>query len=265
MLASSSVKSPYLADFESFQGSVGARAPEWLRKLRTAAALHFSEVGFPTTELEDWKYTNVAQIAEAVFPPAFRHMPGKIVNMDMASFTFDESKWSHIVFLNGVYAPELSSLQGLPRGVYVGSLDEAVAIDSGLVEKHLGRYASYQDNAFMALNTAFLNDGCLVYIPEGVSIEQPIHILYIAAAGGNGIACHPRNLIIAGKNSSMTVVERYVSLFDTRHFTNAVTEIVSGEGSTIKHYKLQRESDKAFHVGTTQVYQIGRASCRERV
>jgi Fe-S cluster assembly protein SufD len=113
----------------------------------------------------------------------------------------------------------------------------------------LGTIASFDHHAFTALNTAFVSDGALIELAHDAVVEQPIHLLFIS--GGESVS-HPRNLIVAGRHSRASVIESYVSLRDGEYFTNAVTEIALGEGAHLDHYKLQRESETAFHVGTVQ-------------
>jgi Fe-S cluster assembly protein SufD len=118
-----------------------------------------------------------------------------------------------------------------------------------MLEKYLGKIASFEQHTFTALNTAFIADGAVIEIPTETVVEQPIHFVFIS--DGEGVS-HPRNLIVAGRHSRATVIESYVSLRDGSYFTNAVTEIAVGEGAHVDHYKLQRESENAFHVGTVQ-------------
>jgi len=63
----------------------------------------------------------------------------------------------------------------------------------------------------------------------------------------------PRVLLVAEENSSATVVENYVGAEDVSYFTNAVVELVLKDGARLEHYKVQRESGRAFHVATTAV------------
>ncbi|HXS94894.1 MAG TPA: Fe-S cluster assembly protein SufD [Candidatus Limnocylindrales bacterium] len=136
----------------------------------------------------------------------------------------------------------------VPEGVTRLTLGDAQT------EAHLGKYASTEANAFVALNTAFLNDVIALEIPRGAVIAEPIEIdIQIAQAG----AAHPRLLVIAGANSQAAIVESYSGA--GKYFTNAVTEIVAGEGAVIDHYKVQRESGEAFHIATLQA-QLGRSA-----
>ena len=122
------------------------------------------------------------------------------------------------------------------------------------LEAHLGRYAAIERSAFTALNAAFLGTVVALQVPAGAVIEQPIEILNETPAG---TASHPRVLILVGANAQCSIVERYQG--EGAYFTNAVTEIVAGENAVVDHYKIQRESRTAFHVGAMQV-QVGRSA-----
>ena len=105
------------------------------------------------------------------------------------------------------------------------------------------------------MNTAFIQDGAVVYLPQRAVVPEPIHLLFISQPAGEPVVSHPRILIVAGDDSQATVVETYVGSGAGAYFTNAVTEIVLGANADIAHYKLQRESEQAFHVATTEARQ----------
>jgi Fe-S cluster assembly protein SufD len=128
-------------------------------------------------------------------------------------------------------------------------------MDRDRVEPYINRLASSEQNSFTALNTAFLEDGGFVFVPDDTVLDEVVHLIFISAANGEAVVSHPRNLIVLGRRSQLRVVETYVGLANDLYFTNGVTEIVAGEDSVIDHYKLQRESDRAFHVATTHVSQ----------
>ena len=123
---------------------------------------------------------------------------------------------------------------------------------------YLAQHALCQRSAFVALNTAFLNHVKFVRVARGELIEQPIQIEHNAITGGGWHhAAHPRTLIVVGPNAQCTIVETYIGT--GAHFTNAVTEIVVGDGAVVDHYKVQRESTEAFHVATMHVT-LGRSA-----
>ncbi len=252
-------KSCYLSHFERIERESEGRGQEWLLRLRKAAMARFVELGFPTTRHEEWRHTNVAPLADTAFEYADGvATDGPIERIDPLALT--EGMGAILVFVNGRYAPALSRSRELPAGVKIGSLAAAMEEDRERIELHLARHARYQDQAFTALNTALMEDGAFVYVPRGTVLEAPIHFVFVATARGQAIALHPRNLIIAEANSQATILETYVGSNDESYFTNTVTEVVAGGNAIIDHYKIERESDRAFHVGTLQLHQDRQSS-----
>ncbi len=248
----------YLETFARFEKGAAGTSQEWLRPIRRAAIARFSELGFPTTHDEDWRFTSVAPIAQTPFqlPQDGRVDPAPRA---LEQFTFPGLVCNRLVFVNGHYAPALSSLQPLPDGVKVGSLAEALTASRDVLEQHLSRYADYHHDAFSALNTAFMADGAFVHIPRGMVLHEPIHLLYVSTPTAVPTMTHPRNLVVAGDSSQATIVEDYVSLGGDVYFSNVVTEVVVGGNSVLSHYLIERESTQAFNVSTLRVQQ-GRSS-----
>ena len=180
-------------------------AAPWLQQLREAAFQRFVDLGFPTTQVEEWRFTSVAPIAREHFPVAL---------------------------------PKISEPRPLGSGP----------------ESHLAKYASFHQNPFVALNTAFLNRVAVLRVAAGTVLEEPIEIAYEATRDA---AVHPRTLILVGAHAQCTIVETYKG--QGRYFTNAVTEIVVGDGAVVDHYKVQQESVSAYHIATLQA-QLGRSA-----
>lgn len=241
----------YLLEFSRLEQEA-AGGPAWLWNLRKRAIERFRELGFPTTRDEDWKYTNVGPIAKV----PFQRSSGELTRSQLGQMPLaDLGRRTRLVFVNGRYAGELSSLGGLPEGVRVRSISTALEEGDETLESHLARYARPDDAAFVALNTAFLTGGVLIRVPRGVVAAEPIHVLWISTPAGAPVVSHPRALVLAERESEVTVIEQYVSAADGVSFTNAVTEIVAGEGAVVEYYKLQQESEQAFHVATVQAMQ----------
>ncbi len=235
----------YREDFERL-----AAGPDWLQTLRKQGMERFQALGFPTTKNEDWHFTSVAPIAERTFRLSDSAAPAGIKRSDLDRFNFGESGWPTLVFVNGAFSEDLSSATELGSGVRASSLSRAIESGTAGIERHLGKIAVFEQHSFTALNTAFISDGIYIEVAADTVVEQPIHLVFVS--NGEGVS-HPRNLIVAGRHSRATVIESYVSLLDSGYFTNAVTEISLGEGAHLDHYKLQRESESAFHVGTVQI------------
>src|SRR5215470_1870209 len=228
--------------------------PVWLVNLREKAGEAFESLDFPTTRVEEWKYTNVAPILKVPYRERLDQDVTGLAPEEIAAFMFSESRDSQLVFVNGLFAREFSNLTALPNGCAVSNLDEIPHEHGAVARDHLAAYADYRDATFTALNTASIGDGAFVYIPEGKVVETPIHLLFISTAE-EPVVSHPRVLIVVGAGAIATVIESYVALDDDVYFTNAVTEVVAKEGAVINHYRLQQESERAFHIATTQVYQ----------
>jgi Fe-S cluster assembly protein SufD len=123
------------------------------------------------------------------------------------------------------------------------------------LEAHLGRYARLEDHAFVALNTAFAEDGAVIEVAPHTVVERPIHLMFVSAPGSGPTVSHPRTLVLSGRGSQAAVIETHLGPDEAVYFTNAVTEIVVGEGAVLDHYKLQQEGGNAFHVATIQAVQ----------
>jgi Fe-S cluster assembly protein SufD len=248
---------PYLESFERFEPQ--AKQPAWVFPLRKAGIVRFAELGFPTLQQEDWRFTNVSPIAKLPFKPVFQVSRDGLTREAIADFTFGGLAASRLVFVNGHHVPELSSTPGpLPPGVIVSSVAAALAGDSGQLKAHLEHYPQGENNPFAALNTAFFQDGGLVYVPAGKRLEAPVHLLFVSTAKEAGATAQPRNLIISEKGSQVTVLESYVSIGEGSYFTNVVTELILGEGAGVEHVKFQDESRNAYHMAAIHAH-LGRS------
>ena len=249
---------PYLKAFARFERAGASRQPSWLFPLRKAGIARFAELGFPTLQLEDWRFTNVTPIARLPFRPLFETPDQALTRDALNQFPFARLPGTRLVFVNGHYSAGLSTPRAHPDGILVSSLAAALSGDSALVEKHLGRYLRIEDNAFAALNNAFFHDGGFVYVPAGKTVDEPVQLLFVSTETESGATTHPRNLIITERDAKLTVVESYVSTVSGPTFTNAVTEFGLGDHSVVEHCKFQDESREACHIATLPS-RLGRA------
>jgi Fe-S cluster assembly protein SufD len=248
----------FLQSFKTLEPAWTKNGQAWLQPVRRAAIAQLEAIGFPTTHDEDWRFTSLAPIVTTAFRPA-EDAAASVDARSLEPFTFPGCECPRLVFVNGWFVPGLSTVSGIPAGVRLGSLSEALATDRGALEPHLARYEDFRQEAFSALNTAFLTDGAFVSVPRGAVVEAPIHILHVTLPGAEPTATHPRTLVVTGEESQVSVVEDYVSLGEGAYLSNAVTELAVGEGSVVGYYHLQRESRQAFHVSTLRSQQ-GRSS-----
>ncbi len=240
---------------DQYQIDFAERSPQrtdCVTSIRAAAMDRFNALGFPTRRDEEWRYTNVSPIANTTFQPAARL---ETPLSSGPSSTFDDTEMHRLVIVNGHYEPDLSSSRQLPDGVTLTNLAEAMDSNPSLVESHLAQHASYQDHAFTALNTAFIQDGAVLTLSDGVRLERPVHLVFVTQPGHVPCVTYPRTLVVLGEAAQASVIESYIGANDANYFTNAVTELVVAPGAVLDHYKVGQDSNAAFHVGTTQIHQ----------
>ena len=243
----------YAAQFSAMLERLpGSRLP-WVDRLRRMGIEDFLALGFPTTKLENWKYTNVAPIRRIAFEPALDRPISSIpesLHLQLESYASPR-----LVFVNGRFDRGLS-IPECGLNFELLSLSEALADPqrAAALETHLGRYALTSEHAFAAWNMAFFTDGAYVEIPRGTVVEQPINLVFISAGTGEPWACYPRNLIVLGEGCQATFVEAFLSLNGLVYLNNVVTEIVAGPGAVIEYYKIERESSQGFHIAAINAH-----------
>jgi Fe-S cluster assembly protein SufD len=250
----------YRDRFDLVSGGLNGGASSRVHVLRRAALARFEELGFPATTDEEWRFTNVSPIARINFLPATAPEAGDVTMEQIDQFLFHGHAGHRLVFLNGHFAPELSDPGTLPAGVVVDSLAAAIELHPDLVTRHLSRHARVDENGFTALNAAFMQDGAFLNVPDNTDLPEAVHLLFVALPGSEPLLSVPRNLFVVGRNSRAAIVESYVALGSGVSLTNVVSELVVGENATVEHDRLQMEDVKAYHVGTTTMYQLGNST-----
>jgi Fe-S cluster assembly protein SufD len=157
--------------------------------------------------------------------------------------------------VNGHYSVALSRLHDLPSGIRVSSIAALLEADPEALQQHLGTAIHFRQQGFTALNDAWFTDGAVIVVDANAVVSTPIHLLFFSTGAG---ASYPRTLVVAGANSQLSVVESFAGT-DSTYVTNAITEVISGEGAHVDHYKVNRESLQAHHVSSTHL-QLARAS-----
>jgi Fe-S cluster assembly protein SufD len=244
----------FVEGFDRVEPELARRGPAWLREARRAAVARLAERGLPTTRHEDWRYTSLAPIEETAFDLTAGAAPGSVGPAALEPHLIDPG-WPRLVFVNGRYAPALSSGGPRPGGARVGSLTDALAGNGdGLAPDLLGEDGEL-DDAWTALNAAFWRDGALVRVPAGAALEAPVHLVFLTAPGEPGPATHPRSVVVLERDSRATVVETYAVAGGGTYLTNAVTRVVLADGARLEHHRVEQESGGAFHVGRTYAVQ----------
>ncbi len=229
--------------------------PGWLEPVRRAAGALFARTGFPTQRDEEWRFTPVGPVATVAWQRS-PTTPGAADRTALAAFRFGQPEWFTLVFVDGVFSEELTTIGPLPRGARVGSLRAALEEGGDLLRDHLTRHAPTDASGFTALNTASFTDGGLVYVPAGTDLDRPVHLIFVTTSAAADAAMHLRNLLVVERGARANVIESYVTLAPgTRYLANLVTEVSVAAGSWLEHTRIQRESERAYHIALTHVDQ----------
>ena len=245
----------YLKSFEVLEKSLNGESKSPIHAIRKNALARFVELGFPNTHNEEWRFTNIASIRDTRFDPTLQLTDKEFSKEKVDSLFVTDSKGIKLVFVNGHYSAVLSNNRSARKKVKVGSLASALRSGDPTVHQYLSRYASIENNAFVALNTAFVQDGTFLQIEDGVSLDEPVECLYVTVSSGRPLISNPRNLFVVGKNCRATIVESYAALDESDCLDNVVSEIVVGDNSVVEHDKLEVEGANAYHIGTIQIHQ----------
>jgi Fe-S cluster assembly protein SufD len=238
---------------EQASAAAAAEAPAPLASLRQDGAAAFARLGFPTTRDEDWHYTSPAPIADATFVAATDRTATTLADAAvLAPYVFG-GRWPLVVFLNGRFAPELSSISALPEGVRVWTLAQAAEQQPELLQRYLGHAVPADRDGFSALNAAFAGEGTLIHVAKEMVSDTPVHLLHVVDAQGAGTMSHPRHVIVGNGTPRRRCGEP--SAADVAYFTNTVTDVLVEDGATLNHSRIQREAGSAFHVGTIEARQ----------
>ncbi|MBE9256790.1 Fe-S cluster assembly protein SufD [Dolichospermum sp. LEGE 00246] len=224
----------------------------WLQDLRDGAVNWVRHSVIPNTREEEWRFTDLSPLKQVDF-----NNVETIHELSLQDdFVLPEVS-GRLVFINGVYSPDLSNTENLPAGLIVGNLD---VLPGEVVQEYLAQ-AEGAKEVFTALNTAALNDVAVVWVAKNVVVETPIHLLFVSVSGESATISQPRVLVVAESNSQVGLIEEYTNHRDTEntekevYFTNGVTEIWVNENAQVSHNRVVREGAAAFHVGKTAVTQ----------
>ena len=222
-----------------------------LKELRDRASLWVNKLTIPTKRDEEWRFTDLSPLLQVNF-----QTPDKfdLPQSAAAEFALPEAP-VRLVFVNGVYAPNLSAVADLPEGLIVGNLAQLPTTHRTKVGKYLAQQQGAATEVFTALNTAGLTDVAVVWVARNQQIETPIHLVFVSTTASTPTVSQPRCLVVAQAGSQLTLIEDYKAAGAGVYFTNAVTEIVLEENAQVNHTRVLQEGGEAFHIGKSAIAQ----------
>ncbi len=229
-----------LLDFYQQQAVARLSTIPWLTHLQENALADFARLGFPTRHDEEWKYTKVDTLVQQRFSRE------ETTDANTAGVLTDAPVNLNVALINGVAVGSTALAASLPAGAIIRPLFEALTMHAEKIKPYLGQILQHA-HGFHALNTAMLHNGLFIYLPAGVCLEEPLLISHYQDRENQAV--HIRHIVIAEAGSRVSLVEDYQGDADCSYFTNTVTEIYAAANATVNHYKVQRESKLAYHIG----------------
>ena len=248
------IKDWYLSNFKNFENKLNGQTENFFHEFRKEALEKFREMSFPTLKDEEWKYTNVAPILKHNFSPAVTENKIERNLIDIEDHFFKDFEHHRLVFVNGIFNEEHSSLHEEAEGIIISNLAAAVKEYPELVKKYSDKPIN-SETTFSAMNSAYSTDGIFIFIPENKVLEKPVQVLFVNGSKDEKILSSPKNIFIAENNSQGKVVVTYSGIPNSIYFTNVVNKVFTGENAILDIYKIQNENEESFHIDKTDARQ----------
>ena len=244
-----SAAAAFAAHFAARQESLPGDGLAWLSALRQSGLEELRAHGLPTPRVEDWKYTNLRALDKLAFvpardadaPPSLDYIP---------SLLPAGSDHPRLVFVNGTLRGDLSRLETLPEGVWLGSLASTITERPEILEAPLSDTEDFGPSVLTGVNAALMEDGAVLKVSKGVTVDRPIELVFLGAAGAQPLSSHPRNVILLEKTSAATVVELHGSIGQGVTLTNVTSDLRLAAGARLTQVKLQDETPQSYHLAS---------------
>ncbi|HEU5145957.1 MAG TPA: Fe-S cluster assembly protein SufD [Chryseosolibacter sp.] len=221
--------------------------------VRNKALEVFRQLGLPANKHEEYKYTPITRELQNNF--SFDKPAADPLIKDVKEYLIPEMDANSIVFINGIFAPAHSNIQSSASQVKIADLEEALAANDAVANMQFNQHINSKSDAMAAWNTADWTAGLFISVPDNTIVAKPIVIYYINDTTPGEVIATNRNLVVIGKNSEVTIVEKFNSSGAGNHFTNHVNEIVVNENAKLEYYSIQNDRGNRFQYSQTEIYQ----------
>lgn len=253
---------PFVDGYAEIKPLLDIEGPSSFGQIREQGLRTYQEFGIPNRHDEEFKYTSLRALVEKKFRFGFG---ANTMREELAGLTLGHMVAWTVSFVNGQYAPEISLHDELPKGIFVGPVSEMPEELVPTIEKYLGKIATLKgklgttnDERFVALNSAYLGDVAVVFIPKNTTCDKPIHLQFITSDPSEGVFSTPRCLVIVEENAEAKIVESYATL-SGYGFTCPVVEVRLAKSARLEHTRYQDESLETIHVSNTYIHQEGQS------
>lgn len=240
---------------ETLEDSVSSSSPPpLLQKLRDSSSESLLSTHWPSRKDEPFRFTDTSFIKKSQILPIAP--PPESFNLLGDS---SKTQFPNLSIVDGYIVDSLSQLSELPDGVFVGSLS---SLNSEAILERVSEFEfSNEGDLFWSLNGVGTPDLIVVYVPEGCSVENPLHLRYFSDKGEDKETnklpvSNPRVMVLVEKGGEIGIIEEYVSGDgDKYYWANSVIDVVIGEGAKVSHSYIQNQSLSAAHTKWTSVRQ----------
>ncbi len=240
------LKSEIVSSFHSTEFNVAVEH-------RKKAIVNFEKLGLPVTKAEEYRFTPITKNLEKNFSWEKANSPSSIESI--APFLIPGVDATVLVFVNGAYSTELSSVMSQSSEVKITILSEAFQTHGGLAQSYFDKLVNSELDPFAAMNTSFWKEGVFIHVPENTIVKKPILILHLADARVSQVIATTRVLAILEKNSELTLIEKFDSIGTNPVFHNVSEEIALKENSQLEYCKIQNDPGNTYQVSNSSIHQ----------
>jgi Fe-S cluster assembly protein SufD len=210
---------------------------------RAQAVASLAAAGMPTVRDENWKYANLRVLEKVRFAPRAAGAASTVTAKDLPPAL---AAYSRYVFVDGVFAPKLSS----DAGHSSVSLRTFRADSSAPLTISPRGGASSADTRLALLNEAFATDAALISVAAGTDCPACLEIVFVATDEGDKAASYPRLELHVGSDARLGLIERHVSVGSDANFVNAAIDVRLERGASVDHYRIQQAGARAVWFDT---------------
>jgi Fe-S cluster assembly protein SufD len=216
-------------------------------ELRRQALEAYERSGLPHRRIEDWKYTDLRVLMREVLPLASAPDAAALRRAEAALTVGTIEGARRLVLVDGAFAPALSDIGGLEKGVAVRSLREALGGGDAALQAQL--FSLDASNPMVALNSAMLTDGVVIEVADGTVLSQPLHVVHIATASASSM--FTRSMLRLGKHATATLVEGYVAATGAKGYQAHDSLVIAmSDNSRLDHVRLVEDAADAVNISS---------------
>ena len=239
----------YIDQFTAAEAQLSGTGLSWLEDQRRAALERFKQVGFPSQQQEDWRYTPLKSLTTKSLQV---YLSEEKVDLDLKRYLIDDLNCYRLVFIDGRFSLQHSELDGLDDLVVVDSFERVLNVRPEKMSETT-RMEVPLDHGFAALNVAFSRDGYVIDIGNTTQLDKPVEVVFVAVE--SDLVTQPRNIIHVGEGSKVQIIERYVSSVEKGSLVNSTTNIVLDANARLDYFLVQTLQNNVSQVTTVDAGQ----------